>query len=79
MDSTLRLSQLQPGERAVIRAVHAEQGLHQRLLALGFRTGKNLEVLRRGILNGPLHVRIGCTEVAIRTVDARKIEILRAA
>ena len=26
-----------------------------------------------------LHVRIGCTEVAIRTVDARKIEILRAA
>ena len=78
MDPKIRLSQLRAGDRAVVRAVHAEVGLHQRLVALGFRAGKPLQVLRRGMLNGPLHVRIGCTEVAIRAVDARKIEILPA-
>lgn len=79
MTSKIRLSQLHPGDKAVIRAVHAEVALHQRLTALGFRAGKPLEVLRRGIFNGPLHVRIGCTEVAIRTADARAIEILNTA
>ena len=77
MTTKLRLSQLGPGEVATVRAVHAEEGLYQRLTALGFRAGKHLHVLRRGILNGPLHIRIGSTEIAIRTADAYKIEVRR--
>jgi ferrous iron transport protein A len=75
MPVTMKLSQLMPGDRAVIRAVHAEQGLHLRLAALGFRVGKALQLVRRGIMNGPLHVRIGATEVAIRVIDAGQIDV----
>jgi ferrous iron transport protein A len=40
---------------------------------LGLRVGKSIHVLRRGALGGPLHVRVGTTEIIIRRTDARQI------
>ena len=72
-----RLSSLHPGDSAVIRAISADQGLHHRLLALGFRIGKEVHLVRRAWFKGPLQVRIGTTEIILRRSDADKIRISR--
>ena len=60
------LSSLVPGESATIVAVHTEEPLHQRLLAMGFRTGKQIEIIRKARFSGPLQVRIGTTDILLR-------------
>ncbi|HQR51228.1 MAG TPA: FeoA family protein [Methylophilaceae bacterium] len=69
------LASLQPGQHAVIRAIHAEEGLHHRLTALGFRIGKRIELVRRACFSGPLHVRIGSTDIILRQSEAHRIQI----
>ena len=48
----LKLSDLSAGNLATIVSIHAEEALHQRLLALGFRSGKNLEIIRKAPFSG---------------------------
>jgi ferrous iron transport protein A len=69
------LNTLQPGESAVILNVSAEETLHHRLSALGFRVGREIRLVRRGGFRGPLQLRIGTTEVIMRRADADKIRI----
>lgn len=66
---------MQPGEYGIIQAIHAEHGLHQRLNALGFRIGKSIQVIRRASFNGPLHVRIGATDIILRGIEAQRIQL----
>lgn len=73
------LASMLPGEEAQVVAVHAEEALHHRLAAMGFRAGRALQLVRRGAFQGPLHVRVGSTDVIIRRRDARAIEIAAAA
>jgi len=70
-----RLSQLHPGQEATISAIHAGSEVGLRLAALGFRIGKRLRVMRRGFLSGPLHIRLGTTDVIIRRQDALQIHV----
>lgn len=72
------LAHLLPGQEARIVAIHAEEALHHRLTAMGFRAGKALQLIRRGAFRGPLHVRVGSTDVIIRRRDAQSIEIAAA-
>lgn len=74
-----RLSSLRPGEHAIISAIHAEQGLYQRLTALGFRIGKRIDLIRRGPCSGPVQVRIGHTDIVLRLSEAKRISIHRSA
>ena len=69
------LSQLQTGKSALISAIEADESLFHRLSALGFRVGKRLSIIRRANFNGPLHVRLGTTDVILRHVDADRIRI----
>ena len=69
------LANLQSGEQATIRAIHAEEALLQRMTALGFRVGKQIALVRRASFAGPLHIRIGSTDVMLRQSDARRVEI----
>ena len=71
------LSTLDPGEIAIIVAVHTEEPLYQRLLAMGFRTGKQVELIRRARFSGPLQVRIGTTDILLRKNEAEKIKVRR--
>jgi ferrous iron transport protein A len=70
-----RLTALPPGRQASICAIHAGEALHHRLSALGFRIGKEIQVLRQAAFHGPLHVRIGTTDIIIRRNDAACIEL----
>lgn len=76
--SATTLAALQPGDIATIVSIHAEEALHLRLLALGFRTGKQIEMIRKGSFSGPLQVRVGTTDVMLRRVEAAKIKVSKA-
>lgn len=69
------LSDLIPGQQAVISAVHADEALHHRLAALGFRIGNRVQLMRRGHWAGPLHVRLGATDVMLRQTEADLISV----
>ena len=76
--SATTLAGLQPGDIAIIVSIHAEEALHLRLLALGFRTGKQIEMIRKASFSGPLQVRVGTTDVMLRRAEAAKIKVLKA-
>ncbi|MEO1957084.1 MAG: FeoA family protein [Methylophilaceae bacterium] len=72
------LYNLKSGDFAIIRGINtatAEQSLYQRLIALGFRGGKKIKVMRKASFNGPLHVRIGSTDIILRESEAKLIQI----
>jgi ferrous iron transport protein A len=71
----VKLSALKPGDSGVIAAVHSPEHLFQRLTAMGFRMGKRIELLRSAAFAGPLHVRIGTTEIALRRHVAQQIDL----
>ncbi len=73
--SATTLAALRPGEIATIASIHAEEALHLRLLALGFRTGKQIEMIRKASFSGPLQVRIGTTDILLRRIEAEKIKV----
>ena len=75
--SSITLASLQPGDTATIVAIHAEEALHQRLLALGFRSGKQVELIRKAAFSGPLQVRVGTTDVLLRRNEAAKINVCK--
>jgi ferrous iron transport protein A len=70
------LASLRPGQAGTVCAVHAEDGFRQRLAAMGFRVGKSIVLVRAAPLGGPLHVRLGTTDVALRRSEAAHIDIL---
>ncbi|MCR4303615.1 MAG: ferrous iron transport protein A [Gallionella sp.] len=72
------LASLHPGETATIVSIHAEEALHLRLLALGFRNGKQIEMIRKASFSGPVQVRIGTTDVMLRRVEASKITVKKS-
>jgi ferrous iron transport protein A len=76
--SAITLTTLHPGDTATIVDIHAEEALHLRLLALGFRSGKQIEMIRKASFSGPLQVRIGTTDILLRRVEATKITVKKS-
>ena len=74
-DSSMTLSSMNPGEIATIVSIHTDDALHQRLLAMGFRAGKQIELIRKARFSGPLQVRIGTTDILMRKAEAEKIMV----
>jgi ferrous iron transport protein A len=70
---TSNLDALEVGTTATIEWLDSDSGLNQRLNALGFRSGRSIQTIRRGWLSGPIHVRIGTTEVMLRRQEARSV------
>ncbi len=75
MTASPRLVDLPTGATATVAALNADQGLRQRLEALGLRPGQGVQVLRRGWWSGPLHVRVGMTELMLRRRDAARVSL----
>lgn len=69
------LDSLASGESATIVAIHTDDALRQRLLALGFRVGNRIELIRKARFSGPLQVRIGTTDVMLRKKEAALIMV----
>ncbi len=73
--TTENLCSLVPGESATILAIQTDDALRQRLMALGFRVGKRIELIRKASFSGPLQVRIGTTDILLRKSEAAKISV----
>lgn len=73
--TTDNLTDLAAGESATILAIQTDDALRQRLLALGFRVGKRVDLIRKASFSGPLQVRIGTTDVLLRKNEAAKISV----
>lgn len=71
----VQLADLAPGASATIASLSADPGLRQRLEALGFRPGQRVQLLRRAWWAGPLHVRVGMTELMLRRRDAALVAL----
>jgi ferrous iron transport protein A len=69
------LGTLRPGESALVLALEVSDELYHRLSALGVRVGKRVKVLRRARFAGPLHIRIGTTDLMLRASEARSIRV----
>lgn len=71
----MTLEQLSPGQRARIAAVDGDDALKARMFALGLRLGREVAVIRRARLGGPLQIRIGTTDLVVRRREARLIRL----
>lgn len=75
----MTLLELSIGQIAMVKGVAGGiygQGLVSRLEAMGIFTNKPIQVLRKAILGGPIHVRVGSTtEVAMRRSEAQLINV----
>ena len=69
------LEGLRVGESARIVALNVEADLSKRFSALGLRPGNWVRVLRSASLGGPMHLRIGTTELILRRHEARSIAL----
>lgn len=76
--STVALSQLAPGQRAVIvdTVADAAPPVADRLRQLGFRPAAHVDVIRRAPLGDPTIYRVQDTELCLRDREARLIEVV---
>jgi Fe2+ transport system protein FeoA len=72
----IQLLQLETGADATVSAIHADAALRLRLAAMGFRIGQRIRMVRKGVMSGPLHVRLGSTDVILRRSQARQIVVV---
>ena len=70
-----QLSDLAAGHSATISSLAVEPGLRHRLQALGLHRGQRVHLLRRGWWAGPMHLRVGMTELMLRRADAARVAI----
>ena len=73
--SAMTLNRLHPGQSGTILSLEAGEELHQRLVALGLRIGDSVRLLRRARFGGPLHIRVGMTELILRRREASRIHL----
>ena len=72
---TVKLSTLKTGERAVIRSIHADESVRQRMFSMGMRAGREAQLIRRGNFGGPVQIRIGSISLVLRAKDADQINV----
>ena len=72
MDNTLK--DLLAGDIAIIDDIVSNHSYTDRLKSMGFRSGQNIQVLRR--TPHCMHVRVGSSEWAIRNQDAKLVKII---
>lgn len=68
--TSCNLETLPCGEAARIESLRVDPELQGRFGALGLEAGRWVQVLRRAGLGGPLHVRVGSTEIILRRQEA---------
>ncbi len=74
--NTMTLEQLPTGQRAQIAEISGDEALRARMFALGLRNGREVAIVRRARLGGPLQVRIGSTDLVVRVREARLIKLV---
>jgi ferrous iron transport protein A len=69
------LTSVKQGERVQILNLPSNQTLQKRLSSMGIKPGSTVQVLRRGLPGGILHVASGVLEFMIRHDHAHEMEV----
>ena len=69
------LAALKPGQSGTITGMRFDRAFAFRLAAMGFRIGKRVQVIRGARFAGPLHIRIGSTDIMLRRNEAQHIDV----
>lgn len=73
--NALTLNLLPVGQQAIVLAMSSSEDIYNRLAALGINVGRPITMLRRALGKGPVHVRVGTTEIMLRVEQARTIKV----
>jgi ferrous iron transport protein A len=66
----LTLERLSHGESGNVMALNVEDELKKRFFAMGLKEGAHVRVLRRAKFGGPIHLRVGTSELILRLKEA---------
>jgi ferrous iron transport protein A len=69
------LSELRPGDRAVVESVGGGASLVQRLYEFGLLEGEEVEVLALAPLGDPIEIRLGNTRLSLRKSEAAGVVV----
>lgn len=69
------LSQLRPGDNAVVESLTGEPALVQRLYEMGLLEGERVEVLAIAPLGDPVEIRFGPNRISLRRQEASGIHV----
>lgn len=73
MNRTLSLSDIQPGQSAVVKELHSEGSIRRRFLDIGLIEGTKVECVGRSPGGDPCAYLIRGAVIAIRSEDSRYI------
>lgn len=71
----MRLSDLKPGEEAVIIRLHGYGAFRKRVMEMGFVKGRKIEAVLTAPLNDPIKYRLMGYEISLRRNEAKMIEV----
>ena len=72
----MTLDQAEVGASVKVLALSFDEELSRRINALGIRIGATLTILRKATFNGPIHIRVGTTELMMRVTQAKLIDVV---
>lgn len=75
---TIPLTQLRAGEKGVVSEIIGGRGVVNRLYSLGIIPGKMITKVSAMIMNGPVVVQIGNTQIAIGFGMASKVLVTKS-
>ena len=71
----MRLSELNIGDKAIIKKIYAKEPLKSKLLSMGFIRGEKVKLLKHTLAKNTFDVDINGVNVALREEEAREIEV----
>jgi ferrous iron transport protein A len=74
-DPSLRLDQLNPGDRFVIREIDGTPASVRRLMELGLVPGTPVDFVRRAPLGCPYELRVRGTHLSLRRSEAEQVHV----
>ena len=69
------LDRLEPLDDARIVRINSDFDVRERLVALGLRPGRRVQVVRRLGARGPIQVRVDHTDFVVRAAEASAIDV----
>ncbi len=71
----MKLTQLQKGQKAIIKKIDAPLDLKQRLYSLGVVKGTEIELIDYSLGKSTLEIKAGNSLIALREKEAQQIEV----
>ncbi len=77
MTDTKGLSELEPGEKAVIVGVNGAGAFRRRLIDMGMTKGSPIEVIRKAPFGDPIDFKIKGYHLSLRKAEAKLIIVVQ--